>query len=129
MAAYVERKLVIASKVAEGYHLTEVGLKNLQHIFIVWFPRAMYRELTDDTVRLDVIVRIGRTSGRGVYSTSFLRADGTVIKKADYDEDRLVGKVCDEYDQLRSGYCGKKDGYDYRIVVYTTQTAAPGGRR
>jgi len=128
-ASYVERKLIIASRVAEGYHLTEIGLKNLQHIFTVWFPRAIYRDLTDETVRVDVIVRIGRTSGKGVYTTTFVGSNGTVIKKTDYDEDRLIGKVCDEYDQLRSGYCGKKDGFDFRIVVYTTQTAAPTGRR
>ncbi len=98
--------------------MTEIGLKNLQHVFTVWFPRVVYYDLTDDTVRVDVVVRMGRTTGRGVYDASFRRADGTVIKKIDYDEDRLVGKVCDNYDQRRSGYFGKKDGMDYRVVVY-----------
>ena len=129
MAGYVERRLIIGSRVAEGYHLTEIGLKNLQHIFTVWFPRAIYPDLTEDTVRVDVVVRMGRTSQRGLYSTTFIKSDGTVLKKIDYDEDRLIGKVCDEYDQLRSGYCGKKDGVDYRIVIYTTQTASTGFKR
>ena len=122
MAGFVERRLIISSRVAEGYHLTEIGLKNLQHVFTVWFPRAIYADLTDDTVRVDVVVRMGRTSGRGLYTTSFIKADGTVLKVIDYDEDRLIGKVCEAYDQLRSGYCGKKDGNDFRIVLYTTQT-------
>ena len=113
-----ERRLIICSRLAEGYHLTEIGLKNIQHVFTVWFPRAVYYDLTDDTVRVDVIVRMGRTSQRGVYDATFLKADGTVIKKIDYDEDRLVGKVCDNYDQRLSGYFGKKEGMDYRVAVY-----------
>jgi hypothetical protein len=114
-----ERRLIICSRLSEAYHLTEIGLKNLQHVFTVWFPRAVYYDLTDDTVRVDVVVRMGRTTGRGVYDVSFLRVDGTVIKKIEYDEDRLVGKVCDNYDQRRSGYFGKKEGMDYRVVIYT----------
>ena len=118
-----ERRLVISSRLAAGYQLTEIGLKNLQHVFTVWFPRAVYYELTDDTVRVDIVVRRGWTSGRGVYATSFLRADGSVIKNVEYDEDRFVGKVCENYDQGKSGYCGKKDGIDYRIVVYAAEPA------
>ena len=114
----LERRLIITSRLAEGYQLTEIGLKNLQHVFTVWFPRAVYCDLTDDTVRVDIVLRKGWTSGRGVYATSFLKADGSVVKNVEYDEDRLVGKVCENYDQKRSGYCGKKDGIDYRIVVY-----------
>ena len=118
-----DRSLVISSRLAEGYHLTEIGLKNLQHVFTVWFPRAVYYDLTDDTVRVDVVVRMGRTSSKGVYTTEFLRSDGSLIKKIEYDEDRLVGTVCENYDQRRSGYCGKKDGLDYRIVVYSSGPA------
>lgn len=122
-APIAERSLVVSSRLAEGYHLSELGLKNLQHVFTVWFPRAIYPDLTDDTVRVDVVVRMGRTTSRGVYATAFLRADGSVIKKIEYDEDRLVGRICEAYDQSRSGYCGKKEGLDYRIVVY--KTSAP----
>lgn len=130
MAGYfVERRLIIGSCVAEGYQLTEIGLKNLQHVFTVWFPRAIYPDLTDDTVRIDVVVRMGRTTGKGVYSASFLTADGTVIKKIDYDEDRLIGKVCNEYDQRRSSYYGKKDGLDLRMVIYTTAPPPMDDRR
>ena len=118
-----ERRLVIRSRLGAGYQLTEIGLKNLQHVFTVWFPRTVYYDLTDDTVRVDIVVRHGWTSGRGVYATSFLRADGSVIKNVEYDEDRFVGKICENYDQSKSGYCGKKDGIDYRMVVYATKPA------
>ena len=114
-----ERRLIICSRMAEGYHLTEDGRKHLQHVFTVWFPRYVYRDLTDDTARVDVVVRQGTISGRRVFSTSFLRADGTEIKKAEYDEDRLTGAQCPTYDQVRSGYCGSKDGADFRLVIYT----------
>jgi hypothetical protein len=114
-----ERRLIISSRMAEGYHLTEDGRKHLQHVFTVWFPRYVHRDLTDDTVRVDVVVRQGTISGRKVFSTSFLRADGSEIKRADYDEDRLTGAQCPTYDQVRSGYCGSKDGADFRLVIYT----------
>jgi hypothetical protein len=116
-----ERRLIIASRMAEGYQLTEDGRKHLQHVFTVWFPRAIYRDLADDTVRVDVVVRQGTISGRRVFSTSFVRMDGSVTKKADYDEDRLTGVKCESYDQLRSGYCGCKDGTDFRLVIYTPE--------
>jgi len=123
-----EKRLVISSRLADGYQVTEIGLKNLQHVFTVWFPRAVYYDLTDDTVRVDIVVRKGWATGRGVYATSFLRADGSLIKKVEYDEDRFVGKVCENYDQARSGYFGKKDGSDYRIVVYATRRATADSR-
>ena len=118
-----ERRLVISSRLAHGYELTAIGLKNLQHVFTVWFPRAVYYDLTDDTVRVDIVVRRGWATGRGVFATSFLGADGSLIKKVVYDEDQFLGKVCENYDQTRSGYFGKKDGSDYRIVVYATRPA------
>jgi len=114
-----ERRLIISSRMAEGYQLHEAAHKHLQHVFMVWFPRALYRDLTDDTVRVDVVVRKGTISERNVYSTSFVRGDGSVIKTIEYDEDRLTGAKCPSYDQLRSGYCGSKDGADFRLVVYT----------
>ena len=114
----LERSLIISSRLAEGYQLTEIGLRNLQHVFTVWFPRAVYGDLTHDTVRVDIVVRRGWASGKGVFAASFLKADGSVIKRMEYDEDRVVGKVCENYDQKRSAYCGKKDGIDYRVAVY-----------
>ncbi|MCC7486288.1 MAG: hypothetical protein IT529_15055 [Burkholderiales bacterium] len=117
-----DRHLIVRSRLAEGYQLTELGQKQLQHVFTVWFPRTVFYDLTADTARVDVVVRHGRTSGKNVYATTFLRADGAVLKTLDYDEDRLSGRVCEHYDQMRSGYCGKKDGYDYRMVRYS---AAP----
>ena len=115
-----ERRLVIRSRVADGVTLTELGLKQLQHVFTVWFPRAVYQDLTDDTAAVDVVVRIGRTSAKNVFNVSFLRGDGSLIKKVDYDEDRLTGKTCLYYDQSQSGYYGKKDGLDYRVVIYSS---------
>ena len=112
------RQVLIRSSLAEGVRLTQLGQKQLQHVLTDWFPRAVYADLTDDVVRLDVVVRHGRTSGKNVYATTFLRADGSVAKTVDYDEDRLSGKVCVNYDPLRSGYCGEKDGLHFRVVSY-----------
>jgi len=104
---------------ADGYHLTELGLKQVQHVLTDWFPRAVFGDLTEDTVRVDVLVKPGRTTGKNVYHASFLRADGSGIKTLEYDEDRLSGKVCNAYDTTRSGYFGKKEGHDYRVLRYT----------
>ena len=115
----LERRLIVRSRLAEDYHLSELGIKQVQHVFTVWFPRVVFFDLTDDTVRVDVLVRMGRATSKSVYDASFLRADGSLIKTIYYDEDRLSGKVCESYDQRRSGYYGKKEGFDYRIVFYT----------
>jgi len=68
--------------------LTKLELKRLQHVFTDWFPGVVFNDLTDDTVRVDVVARKGNLSGQSVYNTSFLKADGSVIKVAYYDEDR-----------------------------------------
>ena len=52
-------------------------------------------QLPEDTVRVDVLVRKGTISNRSVYSTSFIKADASVIKRVDYDEDRLTGAKCE----------------------------------
>jgi hypothetical protein len=119
MAGNPQRHLLIRSRLAEGYVLSEDALKHMQHVFTVWFPRAVFYDLTDDTVRVDVIVKKGYASGKGVYLTSFFRADDSVIKTLEYNEDRLLGKVCEHYDQRRGGYYGKKNGFDYRLLFYT----------
>jgi len=124
----LERRLVVSSHLAEGYQLTEDGRKHMQHVFTVWFPRRVFHDLTPDTVRVDVLVKRGYATGKSVYISSFLRADGSVIRSEIYDDDRLVGAACQNFDQLRSGYCGKKDGLDYRMVIYTS-TSTTGGRR
>jgi len=113
-----DRILIIGSRLVENYQLTASGLKNLQHIFTTWFPRMVYFDLTHDTVRLNVTVRRGMISGKNVFSTSFLRADGSVIKSAEYDEDLMIGKVCAHYDQSKSRYLGKEDGFDCRVAYY-----------
>ena len=113
-----DRHLVISSRMSPGYHLNDAAKKHLQHVFTVWFPRGLYRDLTDDTIRVDVVVRRSTVSDRNVYTTAFVRGNGSVIKTIDYDEDRLTGAKCPSYDQERSGYCGTKDGADFRLVVY-----------
>ena len=115
-----ERCLLIRSRVAESYNLSESNLKGLQHVFTDLFPRAVYADLTDDTVSVDVVVRKDFTSEKGVFSASFKRADGTVIKSKEYLEDRLTGKACPYYNQKKARYDGKRDGFDHRLVYYST---------
>lgn len=123
-----ERMLIISSRLADGYQLTESGLKNLQHTFTTWFPRAIYVDLTPDTAQVRVVVKRGTITGKNEFSASFCRADGTVIKSAAYDQDRMVGKVCAHYDQSRTKYQGKKDGFDERAVYYVADPAAIANR-
>jgi hypothetical protein len=115
------RILLIRSKVSPGYHLSESGLKDLQHTFTDWFPRALYADLTDDTVSVDVSVRKDFISGKGLLSASFKGEDGATIKSKEYSQDRLIGSVCDYYDKKKARYDGNHDGYDHRIVCYETK--------
>jgi len=115
----IERRIILRTRVADGYQLTRIGLKHLQHVFTVWLPPALFDDLTDDTVGVDVVVRKGHASGRSVYNASFARADGSVIKVKDYDDDRITGKVCKSYDLRESKYLGEVEGFDYRILLYT----------
>ena len=124
----LERRLVLSSRLAEGYHLTEDGLKHMQHVFTVWFPRKIFHDLTPDTVRVDVLVKRGYATGKSVYLTSFLRADGSLIRSEVYDDDRLTGVACEDFDQLRSGYCGQKNGLDYRMLIYTSRSTTKARR-
>lgn len=113
-----ERSLLIRSRLADGYRLSEVGLKGLQHVFTDWFPRAIYEDLTDDTDRVDVIVRKDFMTGKAVFSVTFVRGDGWVLKTREYAEERLIGKACPHYDQKRTHYEGNKEGFDHRLVYY-----------
>lgn len=115
-----ERSLIISSRLDENYRLTELGNRHLQHLFTDWFPRAVYDDLTDDTARVDVVVRKGNVSNKSVFHTSFLRIDDSVIKTAHYDEEGMVGKRCDQYERNRTHYEGQKDGRDYRHVYYSS---------
>jgi hypothetical protein len=121
----IERRVVLRHRVADDYPLTKLELKRLQHVFTDWFPAMVFSDLTEDTVRVDVVVRKGNLSGQSVYNTSFLKADGSVIKVAYYDEDRFTGKVCKSYDPGRSGYFGQKDGFHYRNMLFTIRPASP----
>jgi len=115
----IERRIMLRSRVADGYELTRIGLQHLQHMFTVWFPAAIFNDLTDDTVRVDVVVKKGNLSRQSVYSATFVSADGSVIRKANYDEDRITGKVCKSYDLRGSTYLGEVEGFDYRLLLYT----------
>ena len=77
------RYLVIASRMAPVYDLSDFGRKHLQHVFPDRFPQAIYGDLPAETVRVDVIVRNSSIVGN-VYTTAFLKGDGSVIKTIDY---------------------------------------------
>jgi hypothetical protein len=115
------RHLVIASRMAPGYHLSDFGRKHLQHVFTDWFPQAIYGDLTAETVRVDVIVR-NSSIVRNVYTAAFLKGDGSVNKTIDYAEGRLMNAKCPSYDRQRSGYYGIKDGADFHLVTYNANT-------
>ena len=113
-----ERFILFRSRLAEGYSFSESGRKNVQHVFTDWIPRAIYADLTDDTVSVDVDVSRDFASGRSLYNAVLKRSDGSVIKKSSYAEDRLIGKVCPQYNPKKSKYDGNRDGYDHRLVYY-----------
>ena len=115
---FPDRVLIISSRLADGYELTESGHKNLQHIFTTWFPRVVYSDLTDDIVKVTVLVRRGFITGKSVFEASFVRRDASALKRIDYDEDRIVGTACKAYDQSKTSYAGKQDGFDLRYVYY-----------
>lgn len=113
-----ERSILIRSKLADGYKLSESGAKDLQHVFTDWFPRALYADLTDDTVSVDVSVRRDFLSGKSVFGVAFKRQDGATVKNKEYSQDRMTGTVCEYYDKSKARYDGNRDGFDHRIVVY-----------
>lgn len=113
-----ERTLIIRSQIAKHYVLNEVGHKNLQHLFTTWLPRVVYADMTEDTASLLVVVRRGTISGKNVFKTSFVRANGSEIKCVDYDEERMIGRVCKPYLQEKTAYVGKNNGFDERVVHY-----------
>ena len=114
-----ERRLIIRSRMAEGFTLSETGLKSLQHVLTDWLPRTVYFDLTDDTVRVDVEARRSFT-GKCAFNVSFIRSDASVIKKVEYAEERILGKVCKAYNPKRTRYDGKHDGFDHRLVIYVS---------
>ena len=115
-----ERKLILRTRMGEGYQLTETGLKNLQHVMTDWLPRSIYFDLVDDAASVDVVARKEYSSNKSLFAATFKRADGSTIKTAEYGEDRLVGKSCPFYDPKKSSYAGKKDGFDERLVIYSS---------
>lgn len=82
-----------------------------------WLPRSVYFDLTDDTARVDVEVQKSFT-GKCAFSVSFIRHDASVIKKAEYMEERIIGKVCTHFSPKNTQYIGKRDGFDHRLVSY-----------
>lgn len=119
-----ERSLLIRSRLRAGYHLSEFGMKNLQHVLTDWFPRAVYADLSDDVVHVDIEIRRDDITGRAIFNVAFCRADGSVSKRTDYPDDKLIGQTCPYYDPKKAAYQGKQDGYDCRLVHYTSDTTA-----
>ena len=113
-----DRMILIRSKVSAGYHLSESGLKDLQHTFTDWFPRAVYFDLTEDTVSVEVSVRKDFISGKGLLTALFKSEDGTTVKSKEYSQDRLIGATCDYYYKKKARYDGNHEGFDHRIVLY-----------
>ena len=123
-----ERCLVIRSRVSDDYQLSEHGLKNLQHLLTDWFARAVYYDLTDDTTGVDVFIRRNFT-GKSAFDVTFVRGDGTAIKRVDYLEERILGKACKLYDPKRTRYEGKHEGFDRRVAYYARALDPPHGRQ
>ena len=113
-----ERCILMRSRQADGYHFSESGRKNLQHVLTDWIPRAIHAELTHDTVSVDVEITKDYVGGKLAFGVTFKRADDTIIKNAIYAEERVIGKVCHYYNPKTTRYDGNRDGYDCRIVYY-----------
>ena len=103
---------------------SESGRKNVQHVLTDWIPRAIYADLTDDTASVDVDVSRDFASGRSLYNAVLKRSDGSAIKKFSYAEERVIGKVCLQYNAKKTKYDGNKDGYDHRFVYYDMDALA-----
>ena len=111
-----DRCLLIRSKMADGYSVSEAGMKGIQHTITDWFPRAVYTDLTADTAVVDIEIRQDYLSGKSMFSVIFRNATGGEVKRAEYSSDRIVGKTCAYYDPKKGSFAGKKDGYDCRLV-------------
>jgi len=111
------RSLTIRHRIEDASRFSASNLKALQHVMTDWLPRAIYDELTDDTVRVDVVVSKDFTLSNK-HKISFVNAEDTVLKTKEYVERELVGKKCLYYDPDTSRYRGNKDGYELRLVHY-----------
>ena len=114
-----DRGLLVRSRLVDGYQVSEMGMKSIQHALTDWLPRALYADLTPDTVSVDVEVSKDYLSGKSIFEVKFKRSSGDVIKNAQYSADRIIGKTCAYYDPKKASYAGKKDGYDCRQVYYS----------
>ena len=120
----LERRLFICFSLDKVFFKTDANSlvtyteTHIRHVIRDWFPEVVFGDLTDDTTRLDVVVRKGLLTNRNVYGTSFYRPDGSLIKNKDYDEDRLVGQTCVHHDKKADQFIGTIYGADVRLVVY-----------
>jgi hypothetical protein len=117
---FPDRKLLMRSRLEAGYRMSESALKNLQHVLTDWLPRTLYGELTDDATSVDVLIRKDFATNKSIFCASFIKADGSVIKNTEYAESRLSGGACPPYDPKKSRYDGNMDGFDLRVVLYST---------
>ena len=111
------RSLTIRYRIEDAQRFSASNLKALQHVMTDWLPRAIYDELTDETVRVDVVVSRDFTLANK-HKISFLNAEDTVLKTKEYIERELLGKKCAYYDPETSRYRGNKDGFEHRLVHY-----------
>jgi hypothetical protein len=113
-----DRSLTIRYRIEEAPRFSASNLKALQHVMTDWLPRAIYNELTDDTVRVDVIVCRDFTFNANRHKISFVNAEDIVLKSKEYVERDIVGQKCAYYDPETSRYRGNKDGFEHRLVHY-----------
>jgi hypothetical protein len=120
-----ERRLFVCFSLDRGYArktdettwdtFTET---HVRHVIRDLFPEAVFADLTEDTARLDVVVRKSNLTRSHIYGTSFYRGDGSLIKKKDYDEDTMHGMKTTRHDKRADQFIGKIYGADVRLVVF-----------
>ena len=123
-----ERSLIIRTRLVDGDRLSEIGRKALQDLVAEWLPQTVYSELTNDIACVDVVARKDFTIGKFIFSATFLRTDGLVIKRKEYLEGRPIGKSCDYFDRRQTRSEGGKDGYDHQVVYYPAHAGVTTGR-
>ncbi len=113
-----DRQIIIRSRVVGKQHFSDYDITSVRHILIDWFPRAIYADLTNDLVRVDVNVRKDYAGAKKEFEASFIRGDGSEVAKKSYLEEKLQGYVCYHYDSKKSRYPGVEGEFDCREVSY-----------
>ena len=112
------RCILLCSRLASDYHITEMGKKSLQHVLTDWLPRAIYADLPAEATSVVAEVTKDFSGNKAIFNVAFKNDSGANLKTATYFEGRVVGCACHYYDPKQTTYNGKKDGYDCRLVYY-----------